>query len=253
MAQQNSENTKLVHVPKKSEKQAAADALLSLRTKKLETVGFALSRLRDEIRTANKLINRHNALVSHLTGFYQEIDKLTKGKTLLPVTPLMVEQANDIIRDAKEVLTGDTYLDRIKEFVPAGDNPLYPDVLVVMRGVRDSLSRGEGQMRERRSHLTELLAEARTISVALRLNVENDYEVVLKEEVEEQLREEEVAAAWFSEDDDGNESFDFDDLDTRNIDSYLSRPSDGDSSQDDGQEDGEAGSDEDAVEEDDER
>jgi len=64
-------------------------------------------------------------------------------------------------------VTDDTCLDRIKEFVPAGDNPLYPDLLVVMRGVRDSLRRGEGTLRGRRSHFDDVLAEARTISIAL--------------------------------------------------------------------------------------
>ena len=145
MAQQNSEDARPVRERKKSEKQAGVDALRNQRTKKFEAANSAIARLQDELRAVNKLSNRRDALVSHLGGFYQEIDKLTKGKTLLPVTPLMVEQANDIIRDAKEIVTDDTYLDRIKEFVPAGDNPPYPDVLVVMRGVRDGLERGEGQ------------------------------------------------------------------------------------------------------------
>ena len=184
MAQQSSEDARPARERKKSEKQAAADALRNQRMKKLETANSAVARLQDELRTVSRLANRRDALVSHLEGFYQEIDKLTKGKTLLPVTPLMVEQANDIIRDAKGIVTGDTYLDRIKEFVPAGDNPLYPDVLVVMRGVRDGLERGEGQLQGRRSHLDDLLTEAKTISIALRLNVVDGEEVVLKENVE---------------------------------------------------------------------
>jgi hypothetical protein len=57
------------------------------------------------------------------------------------VTDLAVAQANDTIRDAKKIIKKDVYLDRIKEFVPAGDNPVYPDVLVIIRSVRDSLDR----------------------------------------------------------------------------------------------------------------
>jgi hypothetical protein len=113
MAQQNSEDARPVRESKKAEKQAAADSLRKKRVKKLEIANSAIARLQDELRAVNKLTNRRDALVSHLAGFYQEIDKLTKGKTLLPVTPLMVAQANDIIRDAKEVVAGDTYLDRI--------------------------------------------------------------------------------------------------------------------------------------------
>lgn len=250
MPQQNSEDGKQARESKKAEKQAAAEALRDRRKKKLEIANSAISRLQGEFRTVNKLVLRRDALVSHLEGFYQEIDKLTKGKTLLPVTPLMVEQANDIIRDAKEFVTGDTYLDRIKEFVPAGDNPLYPDVLVVMRGVRGSLKRGERQLKERRSHFVHLLTEARTISVALRLNVIDGEEAVLKEHVEERLEKGAVADVWFSENDDGDESFDFDDLDTRDIDSYLSRSADDDSPQNDNEEEGERGNEEEDFEQD---
>jgi hypothetical protein len=253
MAQQNSEDARPAREKKKSEKQASADALRNRRMKNLEAADSAIARLQDELRAVKTLINRRDALASHLGGFYEEIDKLTKGKSLLPVTPLMVEQANDIIRDAKEVVTGDTYLDRIKEFVPAGDNPLYPDVLVVMRGVRDSLERGQGQLQGRRSHFAELLTEARTISIALRLNVVDGEEIVLKEDVEEKLDQQEVADAWFREDENGDESFDFDDLDTRDIASYLSRSSDDDWSQDNDEEDGERENEEEGFEQDEER
>lgn len=253
MAQENSEDARSIRELKKSEKQAAAEALRNQRMKKLETANSAIAKLQDEIRSVRRLTNRRNALVSHLDGFYQEIDKLTKGRALLPVTPLMVEQANDIIRDAKEVVTDDPYLDRIKEFVPAGDNPLYPDVLVVMRGVRESLRRREGQLQGRRSHFDYVLTEARTISIALRLNAENGEEVVLKEDVEEQLGESEIANAWFLEDENGNESFDFDDLDTRDLDSYLSRSSENDSSQGTNEEDGEGANNDEGFDQDEER
>jgi hypothetical protein len=239
MAQQNSEDAASARESKKAEKQATANALRDQRMKQLETANSAIARLQTELRIVNKLVRRREALVSHLEGFYQEIDKLTKGKTLLPVTPLMVEQANDIIRDAKEVVMGDIYLDRIQKFVPAGDNPLYPDVLVVMRGVRDSLRRGEEQLKARRSHLAYLLTEARTISVALQLNVVDGEQAVLKQDVEERLGEEAVAPAWFLDDENDDESFDFDDLDTRDIGRYLSRSADDDSAQDDEEEDSE--------------
>ena len=232
MPQQNPEDTKQTNESNKVAQETADDLLRDKRTKMLETTNSAITLLQNELKAVKKLRSRRDALVSHLAGFYQEIDKLTKGKTLLPVTPLMVEQANDIIRDAKEVVTGDTYLDRIKEFIPAGDNPLFPDVLVVMRGVRDSLKRGEGQLESRRSHFDELLAEAKTISVALRLNLTSGEEIVTKEDVEEELAEEDIAEAWFVADDEGFENFDFEDLDTRNLGDYLARSPE-DSFQDD--------------------
>jgi len=57
----------------------------------------------------------------------------------MEATPLIVEQVNDIIRDAKSIIEGDPYLDRVKEFVPAGNNPTYPDVLLVARSVQTSM------------------------------------------------------------------------------------------------------------------
>jgi hypothetical protein len=164
----------------------------------------------------------------------------------------MVEQANDIIRDAKEIVNGDTYLDRIKEFVPAGDNPCYPDVLVVMRGVRDSLRRTKDQLKGHQSHLEYLLIEARTIAVALGLNVTDGEEQVLKEQVVEELGEG-TAHAWFLEDEEGAEVFDFDDLDTRDVSSYLSRLSEDDDLSEDDSHDDEDESEEENSEQDEER
>ena len=122
-----------------------------------------------------------------------------------------------------------------------------------MRGVRESLRRREGQLQERRSHFDDVLTEARTISSALRLNVENGEEVVLKEDVEEQLGEGEVSDAWFLEDENGNETFDFDDLDTRDLDSYLSRSSDSDSSQGSNEEDDKQANEDEGFDQDEER
>lgn len=76
------------------------------------------------------------ALVSHTEGFYDEIDKLAKGKALFAATDLAVQQVNDIIRDAKAIIEGDPHLNRVKEFVPAGDNPVYPDILLATRAVQ---------------------------------------------------------------------------------------------------------------------
>jgi hypothetical protein len=87
----------------------------------------------------------------------------------------------------------------------------------------------------------------------LQLNVVDGEETVLKENVEERLGEGKAAAAWFPQDENGDESFDFDDVDTRDIGSYLSRLSDDDSAQNDYQEAGERESEKEGVEQDEER
>src|ERR1700740_2053224 len=99
--------------------------------------------------------------------------------------------------------------------------------MVVMRGVRESLERTKDQLKRRQRHFEHLMTEANTISVALKLNIKDGEEPVLKEQVVEQLGRG-TAEVWFVENEEGFEIFDFDDLDTRDVSSYLSRLSEDD-------------------------
>ena len=125
------------------------------------------------MRSARK---RCDALLNHSGGFYDEVNKLAKGKALLEVTPLALERANEIIRDAKAIVKGDVYLDRIKEFVPAGNNPVYPDVLVNIRAVRDTLGRFKDEASSRLDNLSEKLRRASTAVGALEYFLDDDAE-----------------------------------------------------------------------------
>ena len=139
------------------------------RSQQLEIAKRAVDALQEKLRIILRNAKSCAALSNHLEGFYEEIDKLAKGKTLVPVTDLVVQEANDIVRDAKALITSDTYLDRVKEFVPAGDNPVYPDVLLSIRAVRQSLERAETHSDNRQQYLANLLREAPGRS-GLRLN-----------------------------------------------------------------------------------
>ena len=217
--------TKGVSANKKAEREAAQAAMRLHRKRQLEVSRSATSALEDARRIVQGLRRQRDALASHLSGFYEEIDKLTKGKTLIEVTPLMVEEANEIIKDAKTIITGDKHLDRIKEFVPAGNNPVYPDVLIVMRGVRDSLARGAEELKGRETHISGLIYEGRTVTAALEWYedvAEEDAEAVpTLDDVEQQLGEK-ADGSWFFEDEDGEEYFDFEKLDERKLEKYLS-------------------------------
>src|ERR1700689_3653359 len=78
-----------------------------LRKKQLEDTQAAAAKLEIAVRAARDKDERCEALTSHLLGFYEEVDKLTKGKALLEATDLIVEHANDIVRDAKSLIEGD--------------------------------------------------------------------------------------------------------------------------------------------------
>ena len=209
-----------------AEERRAAEELRNSRIRQLESARMAVGMLEEALRAGRKAAKRHDALSSHLSGFYEEIDKLAKGKTLLEVTDLVVEQANDIIRDAKSIVQGDTYLNRVKEFVPAGNNPVYPDVLLSVRAVQESLGRFGASIKERDEHITERLREARTIEAALEHYLEVD-EIPSKEDVEQVIDNDDVADAWFHRHLTGTH-FDLGRLDRLELDKYLSADEDGD-------------------------
>lgn len=146
------------------------------------------------------------ALVSHIEGFYDEIDKLAKGKALFVATDLAVQQVNDIIRDAKGIIAGDPHLDRVKEFVPAGDNPVYPDILLVTRAVQQCLSRCAKDIENgERESATELRA-GRTVAAGLKCWIETG-QPPTKDDVETEMGSKPLES-WFFEAEDGENYMD---------------------------------------------
>jgi len=112
---------------------------------------------------------RHSEQASQLTGLYEEVDKLTKGRSIVPTSDLFVELANNLIADAKTLVFRDIYLDRLKEFVPAGNNPSYPDILVKLRTLMQSLERFQAMLKTESAKHSSIVLELRTILAALEL------------------------------------------------------------------------------------
>src|SRR6266851_9290183 len=121
---------------KKAELRERRAQQLTISQKGLKQLAKHLKAQRENLRLCKELLD-------HSDGFYLEVNKLTKGRTSLPATPLVRQTVNDIISDAKKLIKTkeDVHMDRIKEFVPAGDEPSYPDVLVVTGSVRHCLQR----------------------------------------------------------------------------------------------------------------
>lgn len=164
-------------------------------------------------------MKRRDALADHLETFYGEVDKLTKGNRHLEATNLIVTQANDIVRDAKAIVEGDSYLDRVKEFVSAGENPVYPDVLMVSATVQAALRRAESvlegeEKRHRASH-----RRARTIAAAVRLFLDTGEEPS-KAEVESVMGQS-ASSSWFYKADDDVPYFDIDRLDGTDLEALF--------------------------------
>jgi hypothetical protein len=192
------------------------------RNRQAQEAQAAVAVLNETLASIRKKERDCHTLDSHLTGFYGEIDKLAKGRSLLAVTDLVVQQINDIVRDAKSLISDDSYLDRVKEFVPAGDNPVYPDVLLVARTVKQCIQRNMHGFSAATAPITRRIREAQTITVAIELaleDAEND-PLVPRELVDERF-EGEINESWFQEFDDGNEYLDLTRLDEIDLKTYL--------------------------------
>jgi hypothetical protein len=207
---------------KKALKEERLAAEIHHRTEQLVHTNSAASRLNQALQAMRMKSEEHERFVSHLAGFYEEVDKLAKGKTLFPATDMIVEAVNSIIRDAKVIIDRDVYIERLKEFVPAGDNPVYPDILVVTRTIQQANTRFAATLPIRRKRLAIVIKETETIKTALECFIECKGYVASLEEVDK------PAESWFIDDDDIDDDderagpfFDFKRLDTLNLSLYL--------------------------------
>jgi len=225
MAENNSKlatgESKVTRAARKAEKRRAAEELRRRRTGQLENAKLAVERLEKALNAFENDTVRHRALSSHLQGFYEEIDKLTKSKALVEATDLVVQQSNYIIQDAKDLIKGDVHLDRVKEFVPAGTNPEYRDVLLVLRAIQQSLARCETQSEGRKKNLTSELRGARTISAALQCYLDGKEDSIPSKAEIQAVVGGSVTGDCFAEYEDGNDYFDFEKLDRHDLDAYL--------------------------------
>jgi len=216
---------------KRATEQRKKAELRERRAQQLEESRSAIDKLGKDLRTGRGNLRLCNELLDHSTGFYQEVDKLAKGKMALSATPLVRKNANAIISDAKKLVKvkEDVHMDRIKEFVPAGDEPLYPDVLVTIRSVRDCLKRHREKQTARVNALDRKLRVAETVAGALEyfLNDEEasdeDKELPSKESVQAHTNGK-INTDCFTQfsDDYSSYYFDFDRLDSMTFEDYLS-------------------------------
>ena len=210
-------NRKARTAEKKERKAAEFKADL---TRDLELAKSALADVEKQSQTAREDASVFKALVSHLAGFYQEVDKLSKNKGVFEATDLVVQTINDVVRDAKRFTTGDPYLDRTKEFVPAGQNPPYSDVLMVARTVQQFLQRSEQGILERGKQLARMSRHAQTIIAALSWWIENDDQPT-KDDVAEGMTGK-PSEAWFFEAENGEWYFNHERLKQRGVQESLS-------------------------------
>jgi seryl-tRNA synthetase len=90
----------------------------------------------------SKQLGEDIALLESVTeGLYDETDKLAKKVPTEEVTDLQLEQINDAIAEVRRVCSTDAPIQKLRVFVPAGDNPQYRDAVLVLRQLRQGLTR----------------------------------------------------------------------------------------------------------------
>ena len=163
-----------------------------------------------------------------LEGMYDEIDKLVKKKSMDPATELIVEQANSIIREIREFMTHDPYIEKLNTFVPAGDLPEVRDVLLALRLARQRMEYFSNKLNQEKQKMDTLLLEAKVIKVALELfqqkySDDDDYynrTIKIKTEDIEKLIEIAVPDGWRTYKS-PDHIFNFERLDYIEIDNYF--------------------------------
>src|ERR1700677_1379420 len=147
------------------------------RKEQLASTVTALDEYRKFADSIRKAHQNHSAQTSQLRGLYEEVDKLTKSKSMVPPSDLLVEVVNSQIADAKALIFRDAYLDRLKSFVPAGDNPSYPDLLLSLRILQQTSERFASMLEvETQRHFTTG-SELQTIAVALRVAQQDELDL----------------------------------------------------------------------------
>jgi hypothetical protein len=148
------------------------DTVKQRRHEQLMQIRHAVSVLKAKLQDCQADQRRQGLLESVSLGMYDEVDKLTKKAPAEPVTELVLEQVNDVIRETKQLAQEDSYVQKLAEFVPAGDFPELRDVLFVLRQIRQGLARSGKSFDQKEKDMTVRLNEAHTIQTALELSLQ---------------------------------------------------------------------------------
>jgi hypothetical protein len=140
-----------------------------LRTEQLEQLEEVIVTLKDRLEEVEQGRDTLPLLESVANALYQEIDKLCKKAPAEPITDLVLEEVNNTIKETKQLAGSDPYVQRLNEFVPAGDNPQQRDVIVVLRLVQGGLERYAKDAANERAEIRSALAMADGVEIALQL------------------------------------------------------------------------------------
>lgn len=202
---------------KKASRAAEAARVRELRSEKFDQINEIVDRLRAQLQEKRGHIRQRELLDSVSLGLYEEVDKLCKKAPAEPVTDLVLSQMNDVIRETKQLAISDVYVQRLNEFVAAGDNPQHRDAVVVLRQLRQGLERYKAELEAKLDAVRQRVHEAESIQLALRLHLESNDIVYTKQMLEWGLS----APDKWTQGSLGHQYFDLDKLDQVDIAEYF--------------------------------
>lgn len=166
------------------------------RLQKITQLDEAISNLEKSLQQCRTHESQRVLLDSVSLGLYEEIDKLSKKAPAERLTDLALKQSNDIIRETKQLIDIDPYIQRLEEFVPAGDNPEHRDAVIVLRQIRQGLERYHNQLDSQIKLSRTRLNDAKGIKLVIQLSLENDDNIKAQDLQEYGVH---ISSEWFSE------------------------------------------------------
>jgi hypothetical protein len=199
-----------------SAKTEKSNAIKTARSNQLAQIREIVSKIKSVLKNLSGYQKSQLALLESVSfGLYDEIDKLSKKAPAEPITELVLAQINDVVKESKSLTKHDPYMQKLQEFVAAGDNPQHRDAVVVMRQVRQGLGRFKTYIDPAIDEKRKVLSIAQGIEHAIGLYLSGQKEVG-KEDLGSYfipLRE-----AWIIK---YNQQFDFDKLDMIDLAEYF--------------------------------
>lgn len=207
---------------KGSNRNNTPDSVRARRTEQLKDIGEVLQALNERLTPINSKRRQLARLQSVSLGLYEELDKLSKKAPAEKLTELALEQVNEVIRETRELIQEDPYIQRLHEFVPAGDNPENRDAVLVLRQARQGQERYASDLALESERIDQRISEAKLLQTVTELALGKG-EPVNGEDVEILGRI--TPSKWFPPhtkyQSPSDSDFDFDRLDTTDIKNYF--------------------------------
>ncbi len=100
-----------------------------------------MAKKKNDDEKIEKARKQWHLFASELKGLYEEANKLSKKGPATRISDLELSSVNNIIGIVSKFLKGDPFIDRLAEFVPAGENPEYREVVLILRQLIQGMNR----------------------------------------------------------------------------------------------------------------